>query len=537
MPDSASDTNTISDIVTRCPQCNTAFRVTPNQLAIADGVVRCGSCLAVFKAVDYKTTDEAGSASSSKEEKSEETLIDDDEAGLELNDDIYDLDTDNKSKKTSLFDRKLQPISQHTRESADESWALDMLADLDDDDIEPIKISRPRTEENTEPSTTAKEPETLERPEAPVPTRPEPKINKQAIEEEPPNESIILKDTTLEDNSNQGSNTKKKRGFSFFKRKDKKTQSDTEDLAILDESEDIDELNFDFDETYEAPNLEPLQNTPSEASTAPKPDIKSKQADDNGFEALYFEDDDYSAEGDTETLAFSQETDDGSDTAYATAPDTTHDSTYSVDDISSSQISDEEIEDAMHSKTSYANEQNDYLSRIQPAPVEMEWYESERTQRWLWMIGATLFSLALLIQVGIFRFETLSKNPSYRPYYETACKLVGCQLPNLIDTKKIRATNLVVRSHPSKKDVLIIDAILINNASFTQPYPALRLEFSGLNNQLIASRDLQPNEYLRGELAGARQMPANQPIQLSLSIIDPGETAVNYQLNVIKAQN
>lgn len=38
--------------ITRCPHCQTTFRIRLEQLAKAKGAVRCGSCLQVFKAVD-----------------------------------------------------------------------------------------------------------------------------------------------------------------------------------------------------------------------------------------------------------------------------------------------------------------------------------------------------------------------------------------------------------------------------------------------------------------------------------------------------
>lgn len=40
-------------MLTRCPQCETLFRVGPDQLEARDGLVRCGRCLKVFKAEDY----------------------------------------------------------------------------------------------------------------------------------------------------------------------------------------------------------------------------------------------------------------------------------------------------------------------------------------------------------------------------------------------------------------------------------------------------------------------------------------------------
>ena len=39
--------------ITRCPQCEISFRVTDEQLRMADGAVRCGSCLTIFQAESF----------------------------------------------------------------------------------------------------------------------------------------------------------------------------------------------------------------------------------------------------------------------------------------------------------------------------------------------------------------------------------------------------------------------------------------------------------------------------------------------------
>ncbi|NCB30924.1 MAG: hypothetical protein EOM66_05890, partial [Clostridia bacterium] len=39
--------------VTRCPHCQTSFRVRDEHLSAARGMVRCGSCLQVFKAAEH----------------------------------------------------------------------------------------------------------------------------------------------------------------------------------------------------------------------------------------------------------------------------------------------------------------------------------------------------------------------------------------------------------------------------------------------------------------------------------------------------
>jgi len=48
-----------NSIITQCPSCETQFRVTPGQLKVANGQVRCGACLAIFCAVEYEQKPES----------------------------------------------------------------------------------------------------------------------------------------------------------------------------------------------------------------------------------------------------------------------------------------------------------------------------------------------------------------------------------------------------------------------------------------------------------------------------------------------
>ena len=58
-------------MITRCPGCGTAFRVTPEQLAAREGKVRCGRCAAVFDA--RETMQEAGAEPSPRDDERLET--------------------------------------------------------------------------------------------------------------------------------------------------------------------------------------------------------------------------------------------------------------------------------------------------------------------------------------------------------------------------------------------------------------------------------------------------------------------------------
>ncbi|MDL0431197.1 DUF3426 domain-containing protein [Marinobacter sp. TBZ242] len=61
---------TQSSLQTRCPKCETRFRVTDAQLGVAGGKVRCGNCMAVFNAVEHQVR---GSTSSDKSQPSTPT--------------------------------------------------------------------------------------------------------------------------------------------------------------------------------------------------------------------------------------------------------------------------------------------------------------------------------------------------------------------------------------------------------------------------------------------------------------------------------
>ncbi|MFA7279978.1 MAG: DUF3426 domain-containing protein [Sterolibacterium sp.] len=54
-------------MITRCPDCETSFRVTPEQLKAVQGKVRCGKCQHVFNAIEtlLETTGEPGQAPAS----------------------------------------------------------------------------------------------------------------------------------------------------------------------------------------------------------------------------------------------------------------------------------------------------------------------------------------------------------------------------------------------------------------------------------------------------------------------------------------
>lgn len=155
--------------------------------------------------------------------------------------------------------------------------------------------------------------------------------------------------------------------------------------------------------------------------------------------------------------------------------------------------------------------------------------EQPRPHR-LWYLALLIALLALPLQYGHFNAASLGQDPRLRPALSGLCRLTGCTLGHLADISRITTTDLVVRSHPERPGALRVDAVLVNNAAFAQPFPQLRLRFEDLQGTVVAARTFAPREYLGGELAGATALPSRQPVRLELDIVDPGPAAVSYSL-------
>ncbi|CRM50833.1 family finger-like domain protein [Pseudomonas sp. 37 R 15] len=176
---------------------------------------------------------------------------------------------------------------------------------------------------------------------------------------------------------------------------------------------------------------------------------------------------------------------------------------------------------------------DDLFQDLEDDPLHL--YAQKRPSGWgrrlIWIVLVVLAAAGLAGQYIAYQFDELARQDAYRPWFQQLCPTLGCTVPSRVDIAHIKSSNLVVRSHPEFAGALVVDAIIYNRATFSQPFPLLELRFADLNGGLIASRRFKPAEYLSGELAGVSEMPSQVPIHISLDILDPGNKAVNYSLS------
>ena len=163
----------------------------------------------------------------------------------------------------------------------------------------------------------------------------------------------------------------------------------------------------------------------------------------------------------------------------------------------------------------------------------------ERNQGPAQLAWSLLILLALTgigLQILWFERDQLSKQALLEPFYAQACQKLDCRLAPRQDLLSINSQQLLIRQHSDYANAVTLDLLLINQAPFDQPFPALQLSFSGLDNSLRAARVFQPHEYIGGDLNPGDLMPSNSPIQVHLEFLDPGTLAPNYQLQFLPAK-
>lgn len=447
----------MSTHVTRCPNCQTSFHVRSDQLLVAEGAVRCGSCLQVFIASDYFVDSKPISKKSNQE--STKTL----------------------SSKNSAKTHKPTATSAEPKRAKKAAPAT--VKKLDDDDFDGLIHDDMELDEE----------------DAIDLSDPTPKS--------PTNNGLLIDDDPYSD-LNLSANSKPP------KRKNAQALG----------------LNLNDDNDFFSSH----KGQTDDALFLIDEDEQAEDEIDESWANLLIEDDD-PHEHITDDVAPSQP-------SPAKAKRTrVHDHSQAT----ASKEASTEFEDNGHKNnkpTPQTNHDNDLLSEplyVQgnwipnDTPLELERPKSRTLQTFLFTLGVLLLMLTLAGQLAYFNISTWSSSPVLRPYYEYACQWVSCDLPAFRDPRQIKSQHLVVRSHPSQEGALVIDALLINQAPFEQPFPNIRMEFQDLQQTTVSSRVFSPADYLGGELSGRRTMPSQVPIHIAIDVIDPGANAVNYTLDVL----
>lgn len=431
--------------ITQCPHCGTSFRVRTEQLAVANGSVRCGACLQVFSARNHVVT--------------------------------------------TAIPAQMVP--------------------------KPKTPSQPSTSSGLKPA--AEKP--THKPVAPS----APKVAKPEAKPEPPkpipppkSEPTISKDD-----------------FSF----DTDDDDDAEFLFMDGDDDDVvfkdspDDKLFDEDEQEEGFGelSDTFLNLNSYAGKSKKNDHFENETQSLDKRAFEEDDDDGPDESWAESILEELERENVSlsKPAVFEAPQQAYSPPMShqqktqamLPDLDSYDDDDDSSASSLLKKLNHENELDfnaeERLSRLRP----------------LGWVAIILLTITMGAQLAWLERDTYARMDQWRGFYQQACNIFGCTLPDQIDLDSVR-TSVLVREHrdPQLTDLRIVDIVLTNRAAFKQQFPAMTLQYSDVNGRIVADQQFLPSEYLKGEMTGVELMPINTRIYISLPIKTPAQNAINYQL-------
>ncbi|MBI3774077.1 MAG: DUF3426 domain-containing protein [Gammaproteobacteria bacterium] len=148
-----------------------------------------------------------------------------------------------------------------------------------------------------------------------------------------------------------------------------------------------------------------------------------------------------------------------------------------------------------------------------------------------WGIGVAVLLTIFILQYTYSMRDDLARYPELRPWVQKLCEIAQCDMPMQQNVDLIKLTHRDITIHPRVKSALLINAVFVNNAGFTQPFPLMQITLSDMNGRIIAKRRFQPTEYLDADVNIRRGMTPNNPVQIVLEIADPGKDAVNFEFN------
>ncbi len=501
--------------VTRCPHCQTSFRVRDEHLSRAGGKVRCGSCLQVFNCTEHlvsadsltrKTTTETSDDTSfdiaGQQEVDANQLFDsmfgaaaDDEPGSKA--DLSDeLDPGEFIADEPVTREALRKKEQKQRGSAaaskpsidDDDFLIHDDMDLEDDEI----ADDPYSDNNL------RAPDQLKRPK--------------------PSSVIDLEDNLIDhvaDDSSLSSTIVDGNAYSLDDIEDDQDEDDEAWAKAL------------LDDDTPAHIEKELGLGPSDSgslSTSNNPDTDAASKADQG------KTNEGAGPG---TVARETQTPDSLVDESKTLP--LHAKPQRVDPARINfELAEDQPEDDKESASSARHQA--LTGNLQPTPLALKTRQRADKNNTLFTLATVVLLVLFAGQVLFFNFQNWAKDPQWRPVYQVVCQVSGCVLPSVQDVNAMTTRNLVVRSHPELANALVVDVLLVNNKGFSQPFPDLSLQFTDLNENTVASRVFHPDEYLSGEAAGQQLMPSKTPIHVALEIIDPGQEAVSYAVNLLANQ-
>lgn len=150
-----------------------------------------------------------------------------------------------------------------------------------------------------------------------------------------------------------------------------------------------------------------------------------------------------------------------------------------------------------------------------------------------WSVAILLLTVSLFVEYAWFNRNELVANPQLKPWVAKICNFADCEAMALRYPKEIEMVSRNIYSHPNLNNALMVSLTMINHATFAQPFPNVKIDFSDVRGSVVASRTFLPEEYLQLKKKSLRLLPPEATTDISMEIQDPGPKAMTYEFNFL----
>lgn len=155
----------------------------------------------------------------------------------------------------------------------------------------------------------------------------------------------------------------------------------------------------------------------------------------------------------------------------------------------------------------------------------------KRRPNWQYVSGVSALALILVLQLVHHNRQSLVLSPTFGPLVTTVYGWFGIILMPRWDLAAYSVTLLGAKSEGAEGTRLRVRLSLQNNSARVQPLPLLRLTLQDRYGNAVATRDLEPQDYLPKRVADQRLLEPDQRIDTEVHVVDPGKAAEGYVID------
>lgn len=149
----------------------------------------------------------------------------------------------------------------------------------------------------------------------------------------------------------------------------------------------------------------------------------------------------------------------------------------------------------------------------------------------LWTVGTALLALILGAQILNHQRDALATDPRFSRPLSALYAALGVQLAPRWDLRAYDVRQLGATVGQGSGGAITVRASIRNAGPRPQPLPLLRVTLQDRFGNRLASRDVQPRDYLPRGVAPAAMLGGDQRVDAELAFVDPGANAVGFELD------